>query len=272
MISLLEKLARFGYGARGLVYILVGGLAVLAALGSGGQTTGSRGALLTVLGQPLGWVWLGIIGLGLASFALWRYVEAITDADRHGKSWKALGTRAVHIGSGFVHLGLAGFAITLALGWAATGGDENKSAKDWTSLLMAQPLGRWLVAGVGIAVAVGGLGFVWKAWRADFTKYLGYDKAKHWIVPLGRIGLVARGIVFCLIGGFLGLAALQGDPGEAQGLGGALSSLQQQPYGWMLLAATALGLGAYGLFGVAEAFYRRIAAPAALQRASRRKR
>ena len=84
--SRLEKMARLGFGARGVVYCLVGALALMAALGSGGQTTGSRGALESLIGEPFGRVLLGAIGLGLVCFAVWRLVEAVSDADGRGSS------------------------------------------------------------------------------------------------------------------------------------------------------------------------------------------
>jgi H+/Cl- antiporter ClcA len=84
---------------------------------------------------------------------------------------------------------------------------------------------------------------------------------RHWIVSLGRMGFAARGVVFLLIGGFLGLAALHASSSEVHGLGGALQALQRQPYGWVLLALTALGLFAFGLFGLVQARYRHIDAP-----------
>jgi hypothetical protein len=89
------------------------------------------------------------------------------------------------------------------------------------------------------------------------------------------MGFAARGVVFLLIGGFLVLAALQSSSSEVRGLGGALEALQQQPYGWVLLALTAIGLFAFGLFGLVQARYRHIDAPdlgdakAAVARAAR---
>jgi hypothetical protein len=70
-------IARSGYVARGVVYLIVGGLAVLAALGSGGETTDSKGALRTIIQQPFGQVLLGLVALGLVSYAVWRLVQAI---------------------------------------------------------------------------------------------------------------------------------------------------------------------------------------------------
>jgi hypothetical protein len=256
-----ETLARFGYGARGVVYGLVGGLALLAAFGSGGQTGGSRSALQTLLSQSFGEVWLVLIALGLFGFCAWRILEALTDADHRGSDVKGLGIRAAHMFSGVIYAGLALSALNLALG-RGSGGSEDQAARDWTAWLMSQPFGQWLVGLVGLAVAGAGLAFIVKAWRGNVTERLSLPADKRdWIVALGRMGFAARGIVFLLIGGFLVLAALHASSTEAHGLGGALQALQQQPYGWVLLALTALGLFAFGLFGLVQARYRHIDAP-----------
>jgi hypothetical protein len=256
-----ETLARFGYGARGVVYGLVGGLALLAAIGSGGQTGGSRSALQTLLSQPFGKFWLVVIALGLFGFCTWRILEALTDADRRGSDMKGMGIRAAHLISGFIYASLAISALNLALGRGSTGG-EDRAAQDWTAWLMSQPFGQWLVGLIGLAIAGTGLAFIWKAWRGNVTERLSLPADKRdWIVTLGRMGFAARGIVFLMIGGFLVLAALRASSSEVHGLGGALQALEQQPYGWVLLALTALGLFAFGLFGLVQARYRHIDAP-----------
>ncbi|MBQ0824105.1 DUF1206 domain-containing protein [Microvirga sp. HBU67558] len=256
-----ETLARLGYGARGVVYGLVGGLALLAAMGSGGQTGGSRSALQSLLSQPFGKLWLTLIALGLFGFCAWRVLEALTDADHRGSDLKGWGVRGAHLISGVIYAGLAISALKLALG-RASGGGEDQAAQDWTAWLMSQPFGQWLVGLVGLAIAGTGLAFVAKAWRGNVTERLALPADKrNWIVILGRMGFAARGVVFLMIGGFLILAALHASSSDVHGLGGALQALQQQPYGWVLLALTALGLFAFGLFGLVQARYRHIDAP-----------
>jgi hypothetical protein len=224
-----------------LVYCLVGGLALLAAFGSGGQTGGSRSALATLLDQPFGKVILGMIALGLAGFAAWRAVEGVTDADHRGGSGKALAIRAAHVLSGITYGGLALTTAGMALG-RSSGQGEGQAAQDWTAWLLGQPFGQWLVGIIGLVVAL----------DAD---------TRRWAVPLGRLGFAARGLVFVLIGGFLVLAAFRSNSSEVKGLGGALQTLQSQPYGWALLGVTAAGLFAFGVFGFVQARYRRIDAP-----------
>ncbi len=257
----MEIMARLGYGARGIVYCLVGGLALLAAFGSGGQTGGSRSALQSLLSQPFGKAWLVLIALGLFGFAAWRIVEALTDADHRGSEWNALGIRAAHLVSGGIYAGLAVFALSLAFGRAG-GGAEDQAAQSWTAWLMAQPFGQWLVGLVGVGVAAAGLGFIWKGWRGDVMMRLALPSgAGRWVLPLGRLGYAARGVVFVLLGGFLILAALHSNSSEVHGLGGALQSLQAQPFGWILLGIVAAGLFAFGVFGLVQARYRHLDAP-----------
>ncbi len=259
----LENMARVGFGARGVVYCLVGGLAIIAALGSGGQTTGSRGALATLIGEPYGRVLLGAIALGLACFAIWRVVEAISDADGHGSSGKGLALRGGHLLSGVIYAGLAFFAFSLALGWGSGGsGNEDQSAQDWTAWLMQQPFGRWMVGFIGLVVAGAGLAFIWKGWTGDVAQFLQLTpERRRWVVPLGRAGHAARGVVFVIIGAFVVVAAVQVQSSQVRGLGGALETVEQQSFGWLLLALTAAGLFAFGAFGFAQALYRRIRPP-----------
>ncbi|MDR7038571.1 MULTISPECIES: DUF1206 domain-containing protein [Methylobacterium] len=259
-IPKLEWLARFGYGARGIVYCLVGGLAALAAIGSGGQTGGSRSALRSLLAQPFGQAWLGLVAAGLAGFAIWRIVEAATDADRHGGSAKGLAIRAGHVISGVVYGGLALSAARLALGTGGGGGD--RATQDWTAWLLAKPFGQVLAGLVGAVVIGVGLAYLRKGWKGDVLRRLVLPREVHrWAVPIGRLGFAARGLVFALIGAFLILAAVHSRSSEAKGLGEALQFLGRQPFGWVLLAVTAAGLFAFGVFGLVQARYRHIDAP-----------
>jgi uncharacterized protein DUF1206 len=259
----LKLLARSGYAARGAVSLLVGLLALLASFGrGGGGATGSKGALRELLLHPLGDVLLAAVALGLFGFALCRASQSLLDADGLGREPKAMAVRAGQAVSAVAHLGLRVFALSLLVGWGHGGGNEEQSARDWTRWLLARPFGEWLVGAAGLAVADAGFGMAYKAWTASFMRRLatGPEQAR-WVVPLGRAGYAARGVVFIVIGAFLVVAAVQSDPSEARGLGGALQALRAQPFGRALFGLVALGLAAFGAFEFAEARYRRIAAP-----------
>jgi hypothetical protein len=260
--SSIAWLARGGYAARGVVYLIVGWLAVLAALGTGGQTTDSKGALVTIVQQPFGEIMLGLVALGLVGYALWRLVQASLDPDDHGTDAKGVAIRGGLLISAITHVLLAFFALSLVFGWG-TGGSGDSGTRDWTAWLLQQPFGRWLVALVGATVIGAGLAHMVKGYKARFEKYLVMDRGLlDKASPVCRFGLIARGVVFLIIGGFLLVAAWRFSSGEVVGLQGALQTLQQQPYGWILLAIVALGLFAFGVYSLIEARYRRIDAPA----------
>ena len=254
----IERLARFGFCARGAVYYVVGVLAVLAAVGAGGKAGDSESALRFVLLGPLGPWLVGLIALGLWGFAAWRLVEAVTDADRRGTSPKGLAVRGAHLLSAGIYAGLGLTAASLALG-LQSGGD---GLQDWTAWLLAKPYGRFAVALIGIGIVGGGVGFLVKAVRGDVTERLALDPARQaWAEPVGRFGYAARGIAFLIIGGFVVGAAWYQASSEVKGLSGAFEALRTQPYGRILLAIVAAGHVAFGAFGLIQARYRRIDAP-----------
>jgi len=256
-----ERLARFGYAAKGVVYGIVGLLAAQAALGTGGRTTDTQGALQEIILQPFGKFLLGVVALGLIGYVVWRFVQAIKDPENKGTDAKALAQRLGYAGNGLIYAGLALSAVQLILG---SGGGNSNSTEDWTARLLSQPFGQWLVGTIGAFII--GLGFYqfYKAFTAKFRKELNLAELSHteqkWVMGISRFGLAARGIVFCVIGFFLIQAAYQSDASEARGLGEALQILAEQSYGPWLLGTVGFGLLAYGTYMVIQARYRRIVA------------
>lgn len=255
----IERVARFGYGARGIVYCIIGGLAVLAAIGQGGRAGDSESALRWVLAGPFGVVLVGLIAAGLLGFAVWRFIESITDADRRGTSLKGVTVRLAHLLSAAIYTGLAITAASLALGLGRKGGD---AAQDWTAWLLAKPFGLWLVGLIGLGVMGGGVAFLVKAFKGDVTDRLKLDSDHcRWAKPVGQFGYAARGVAFLIIGGFFIAAAWYQASSEVKGLAGAFAALRAQPYGWVLLAIVAAGHFAFGAFGLIQARFRHIDAP-----------
>lgn len=257
----LTTMARSGYAARGVVYLLIGFMAFLAAIGGGGQTTDSKGALRELLSQPFGDILLGAVAVGLVGYAGWRLVQALFDADDHGTDAKGLAVRGGLLVSAVTHALLAFFAVSLIVGMGGGSGGEGGTS-DWTAKLMSQPFGRWLVALVGVAVIGVGIAHAVKAFKEKFKDRMQMGRnTMRWFSPLAKFGLSARAVVFFIIGGFFILAAVQAQPEEARGLGGALRTLQQEAYGPYLLGVVALGLVAFGVYSLVQARYRQINRP-----------
>lgn len=257
----IEGLGRFGYAAKGVVYLIVGGLAVQAALGHGGQTTDQQGALSRVAEAPFGRSLLVVLAVGLVGYALWQLVRAALDTEQKGDEAKGLLMRAVYAGVAVIYAMLAWSAVRMAMGINSGQGSTEK-AQGWTAWLMDQPFGVWLVGIIGAAVVVNGLYQFYRAFKSKLTDDLNLTdmdaERREWVTRIGRAGYAARGVAFVMIGGFLIGAAMHHNPSEAQGLDGALATLASQPFGPYLLGLVAAGLAAYGVFALVEARYRRM--------------
>jgi hypothetical protein len=252
-------LARLGYAARGVVYVIVGVLAARVAIGERSRVEGTRGALTEIIEKPFGRVMLGIVALGLFGYALWRLVQAVMDPERKGHDAGGTVKRLGYALSGIVHAGLAVTAARMVMGSSRGGGGNTQT---WTARLMEAPAGRWLVALVGLGFAAYGIYQFYRAVKSDLAKRLNLSsmrvRTREMAIRAARAGVAARGVVFLLIAYFLARAAIEYNPGEARGLQGALEALRDASYGPYLLGAVAVGLIGYGLFEIVKARYRRI--------------
>jgi hypothetical protein len=237
-----DPLMRFGYTARGFVYVIVGGLAFVASV-DGGRTPDSKSALGTLLQLPFGKVSLALVALGLVAYSLWCFIGASLDLDDKGTDAKGWTARAAQIISGVVHLALAFSAVALALGTESPSGGGDRT-EHWTAALMQQPLGRWLVALVGVvAIALGVQHFV-KAFREKYKENIRYTQMAQRLDPMLKLGLVAHGVVVALVGIFFIWAAWTADPSRAGGMRDALLIVRNADASQTLF--TALGLGLIG--------------------------
>jgi uncharacterized protein DUF1206 len=253
-------LARAGLVAKGVSYGIVAVLAIELAVGHGGKATSRQGALHALAGRSFGKVVLGLLVVGFAAYAIWRFVEAWAAPGDDAKQWA---TRAASVGRGLIYAGLA-FSAAKILAGAGGGGSQDAKAHQTTATFLSLPAGTWLV-GIGGAIVIGvGL---WNFYRGISGKFedrwrtgeMGAT-ARRWGGRVGTAGHVARAVVFGLIGVFVIKAALQYDPKEAIGLDGALQKLAAAAYGPWLLGLTAAGLLAYGLYCLVDARYRDVSA------------
>ncbi|HZU68470.1 MAG TPA: DUF1206 domain-containing protein [Ktedonobacteraceae bacterium] len=254
--------ARLGYAAKGVVYLIIGGLALELAIGHGGAATDQRGALQTIYEQPFGKFLLIVVGIGLAGYALWSFIQAIFDTEGKGRDAKGILARIGYGAVGVAYALIAFGAFQLALGTGSVGQHSSTSTQDWTARLLKLPFGQAVVVIVGLIVL--GIAFYLfaKAWNAKFQNRLALSgvaaRLRRWIVGSGRLGYGALGVVFTIIGFFLIVAALQHNPSQAKGLDTALQELLRQPFGPVLLGIVAFGLFCYGIYSLVEARYRRV--------------
>lgn len=247
-----ERLARFGYLVRGLVYATIGVLALQLAVGAGGQATTQSGAIAMLGSQPFGKSLLILIVIGLVSYALWGFVRAIFDPLQRGHDSMGIVAR---IGFAFSGLSYGVLAIPPLQSLMNQGSRQSAAdSADIAVVLFGLPFGKWLGIGLGLFWMAVGLGQLYVAYQQDFKKDFQFNKMRpaerRWAIRLGQMGYAARGIVFAVIGVLVLQAAWTHNPSQAQGFDSALLKLAQVPYGTLLLAGVALGLIAFGVFSV----------------------
>jgi hypothetical protein len=255
-----KNMARFGLTAKGVVYCLVGILAFMAAFEIGGkseQGSDKSGVFQFILEQSYGRILLAIIALGLLCYTIWRFIQAFKDTENKGDNAKGIGVRIRYAFSGAVYGALAFYAAQLVLGNG--GGSNGDSRQSLARELLQQPFGQWLVGIVAVGTAIAGFHQIYLAISEKYKKKVQGAGLKHeaeaMMIRAGKIGYIARGIVWLIIAYLFLKAAMNANPNEAGGSGSAFQFLENSSYGSYLLGAVAIGLIFYGVFMFMRARY-----------------
>jgi uncharacterized protein DUF1206 len=255
----MKWLARGGLAARGIMYVLIGSLAIQVAFGDGGHQADRSGALRLVAKTPFGGFALWLLVAGFGGMALWRLSEAVSGAAGPDgrKATTRLGALGRAVFYGFVVFSVLEYALGIG---APESGD--KQSRDLTAHAMKLPGGRIIVALIGAAFFGAAAGLAYSAFKKKFLKKLNLATAspatRHAVERLGQIGGMARGTVFATVGVFLVVAAVQYQPGQAKGVDSALRTLARAPAGPFLLVLVAAGLVTFGVYSFCEARWRRV--------------
>ncbi|MFR0354836.1 DUF1206 domain-containing protein [Streptomyces sediminimaris] len=258
--SVTEGAARAGLAARGVIYLLVGVLAVQVAFGDTGRQADRGGALEALAGKPLGAVLLWALGVGLAGMAVWRLSEAVFGAV--GPDGRKARKRLLALGGCVFYACVAYSVLSFAVGPHSGAGSSDQQSRDVTARALGLPAGQWLVAAVGVGIVVAGVWNAVQAVRRDYHDQLKRGAMSRWARRLvdvtGVGGGVARGLVFVAAGAFAVRAAVDYRPDRAKGMDDTLRSFAHTPLGPSLLACVAAGLVLFGLFSIALARWRRV--------------
>ncbi len=249
-------LARAGYGARGLIYLIIGGLTVYASF-YGGDAPDSKGAVATLLGNRFGDLVAIALLVGLAGYVTWRFVQSVFDTDDHGLDPKGLAIRGGLLASCVSYGLLAAWTFSRWQGGGGGGGGESSVADT-----IAGFIGHRVTAVVlAITFAIVAFAHIKKAWQRGYREHFDAEgRSKAFVDPISRVGLTARGAVFVVLAALLGWRAYAagGTSGKPPGLQQALTTLRELPAGSLLLAAMGAGLMCFAAYSFIEARYRRI--------------
>ncbi len=252
-----QLLARSGLAARGIIWILIGWVAIGVALGHSSQQADQQGALQMLAGQPYGLVLLWLLGIGFAAYALWRLSEAAYGVTGEGTG---AGPRLKSLLRAVVYAFFAYLTFQVISGHH---GSQSRKEQDLTARLMHDSAGgRWLVGIAGVIIVIVGIVLVIEGIRRKFLKYLQTSqmspRTRRIVERLGMVGTAARGVVIALAGILVIDAAVTFKPSKAGGLDKALLTLRNQPFGEFLLIIAALGLITFGIYGLCEARWRKV--------------
>lgn len=251
-----RALARVGLAARGVIYILIGWLAVEVAIGHSSNKPSQSGALHLLAGKSYGLVTLWLLFIGFIGYSLWRLSEAAfgVTGDRPGA-----GPRLKSLVRAIVYAFLAYLTFKVISG---AGGNQTRKQQDLTATVMHHTGGQWLVGLVGLIIVVVGLLLVSEGIKRKFMKYLRTGemspRTRRIVERLGQVGTTARGVVFAIVGALIVDAAITFSPKKSGGLDKALLTLRHQPFGEFLLLIVALGVLIFGVYGLCEARWRRV--------------
>jgi len=252
-------LARAGLAARGVMYVLIGVIAVQIAVEGSRQQADRTGAVRLVAQTAFGTVALWLLVIGFAGMTLWRLSEAIGGSAESGgrKPSKRLANLARAVFYAAVTYGLLKYA--LGVGQPSS---SDSQAQDLTAVAFKHPGGQWVVVIAGVVVVIAGLSMMYRAFQRKFLKNLRLGAAstrtRKTVTRLGQIGGIARGLVFATVGVFLVIAARDANPGQAKGVDSALRSLAHTPLGPVLLVIIAIGLVTFGIYSWCEARWRAV--------------
>ncbi len=256
----ISHFARFGYAAKGTLYIGIGLLALLQALDlRAGDTVDSKGVLENIASRSHGRAMLLILAVSLVGYVMWRFIQAFIDPEHNTRDAKAIARRIGYAGSGLAYAGVAFSAVSILI--SISSGD-GKTAQEWALTVMQQPFGRWLVGAGGLFFFGLGCSYFYEAIKASFRKHMKLHEmsntAKFWATTAGRIGVTARGIVYVVIGTFAMKAAWAFDSSQIKTTESALAVFDNNPADEWILSTLGIGFIAYGIHMGFQAVYRQI--------------
>lgn len=249
-----RPLMRIGYCGRGVVYAAVGGLTIASCLTVGSDDTATHSALVAMRDMPLGGVVLSVVGVAFLFFAAWSVANALFDLDEYGRDAKGLFSRLAIVVVGLLHAAFGVVAFLVA--WGRTGGDGESGIDAATAMVMGWPLGRPLVALVGLVTIGSGLYFLKRAFHEDYREKIVSNPMTQRMNPLMRFGVVAHGVVIMMVGAFFVIAAWTFQPDRAGGMQQAFDMLRAAVAGRMLLGAVGVGFLGFALVCFVKSAYR----------------
>jgi len=258
---IVENMTRIGYGARGLIYGMIGLLALMVAISASGILTDQQGAIAFIGHQPIGQILLIFVLVGIIGYSLWGLIRAFFDPLHKGKNFKGILARLGFFVSAIAYaiLILPTYNFIFSNPDAAQNGAQGIQLRNIISTIFTIPLGKYIVGVIGLMFLGTGVYQVYKGLRHNFAErfnpYALTSKQVKVVKIMGRFGTLGRAVVFFLVSIFLLYAAYYSNSSKAKGIDGVLLIILHEPYGHLLLGIVAIGLIAFGAYSILGGFW-----------------
>lgn len=254
---MVDNLFKMGYLAKAAIYFIMGGLAVATVAGLS-SATGAKGVIQFIEEQTFSKIILGVLGVGLAAYCLWRWYKGIANPGEEDGA-KGVVKRLAYVVSGSFYGSLAYYTFRIIIGNDSGSGNKKETI---LSNILDLPAGVWIVGALGVIMLGTGIYQLYKGIQEKYmeeiaTANLSTEK-REYVETLGKLGHIVRAVVFGIIAYFLFQAALQSDASKFRSTEGALEFLQNSSFGTILILIAGLGMICYSIFALAKARYGKV--------------
>ncbi len=249
-------LARIGYGAKSLIYVLLGGLTFYEAIWNRGARASPTQAMHLLRQQPLGALALGLLAAGMFCYGLHRAIESVVGPVKTTSRLSETFLRLGRLSDGVCYLGFGALALEFMFSRSRSGASKTPFL---AHRLLQHPWGNTLLVAVGVVLIGIGVKYFYDVFSGRFRESYDLDRIARkaeGAIRFGAIyGLIALAVFFTLCGGLVIYAGTRSDPDSARGMEAVVDLLEKLPFGEWLGAFFALGFIAYGLFCALRATY-----------------
>lgn len=248
-----KSIAIIGFISKGIIYIVIGVLSLLAALNMGGESSGTSQALAFLKRQDFGQIMLLMLGVGLLCYSFWMFVQSIKDPENLGKDKKALRRRFGLFTTGLVYTAIAMLAFYHLFTNSYTGDTDTSYLSFINSSLLST-----IFIGIGLVLAIQAVILIVGVFKGGLMDQFNLEGNKYYLVirGIGKFGFYSRGFILLIIAYFFLRAGIYTGNHDVKGIQDAFAFLDQSTFGRILMAITAIGFISYGAFYVFLVRYR----------------
>lgn len=249
---MIQKVRKFGFLTKGFIYAIIGILTFLAAFDLGGKIANKNSVISFLEQQLFGKILLFILGLGMLSYANWRFYKSFIVLKKKDTKNKFI------FSIDYFFRGLIYASFSLSILYQVFNLKLNRVSKETVvSKILDIENGIYILYSIAFMVLISSLNQFYIAFSKNYLKNIKKTnniESFEFLNKSGRFGITARGISFLIFSWFIFKASSNSNPDQVKGTQEMFSYLQSLTLGNFLMAVMAIGFISYGIF---QYFYAR---------------